>query len=80
MKAQQLRTITLSLADPVAVQAALDLLRTGKGLTAGESGTIAYPLNPDGSGPLANGVELGPNPQVFFDGFFFTVFLFYVSG
>lgn len=80
MKAQQLNTIILSLADPVALQAALDLLRAGKGLTAGQSGTVAYPGNPDGTGPFANNVELGPNPVVFFDGFQYTVFLFYIQG
>lgn len=80
MKAQQLRTIIISLNDLTQVQAALDLLRVGKGLTSVQSGTIAYPANPDGSGPIGNNVELAVPPSVFFDGFNWCVFLFYISG
>ena len=42
MKAQQLRTLIISKASLVDVQTALDLLRSGAGLTAGQSGTVAY--------------------------------------
>ncbi len=74
MKAQQLRTLILQNADPVALQSALDKLRDGKDLTALDSGTVAY-------GNIQN-VPLASDaaPQVFFDGFTFTVFLFVASG
>ena len=74
MKARQLRTIIISKPDPVDVQAALDKLRGGKALTAGESGVTDY-------APLQN-VDLAgaaPPPPIF-DGVNYTVFLFVLSG
>ncbi len=78
MRAQTLRTIIISLNDLVQVQAALDLLRAGQPLTAVQSGTVAY-ANVDGSGPFANNVEMPEIPKVYFDGFFYNIFLFIVS-
>lgn len=72
MKAVQVRTVTISLATPTLVQAALDKLRTGQALTAGDSGTIAFD-------PIVN-VELIGQPTVVWDGIYYTVFLFVTSG
>lgn len=80
MKAQQVSTIIISLNDLTLVQAALDKLRKGQSLTAGDSGTIAYGPDPDGSGPFGNAVEMACPPAVLFDGFNWNVFLFYLSG
>lgn len=74
MRAQQLRTIILQNADMVLLQDALDKLREGKDLTAGESGVSAV--------DNIQNVALASDapPEVYFDGFKFTVFLFVASG
>lgn len=72
MYATKLRTIIISLDDLVDVQAALDLLRAGKGLSAPESGVVAY--------DKVTGQTLLGEPVVKFDGFKYTVFLFVTSG
>lgn len=72
MLATKLRTIIVARTNLVDVQAAMDLLRAGKGLTAGESGTIEY--------EKITGQTLIGEPQVKFDGFKYTVFLFVTSG
>ncbi len=74
MKAGQLRTVILTNPDLVALQAALDKFRAGKALTAIDSGVIAY----DAAGQLQLVGDAAP--QVFFDGFNFTIFLFLTSG
>ena len=76
LAAAQLRTLILQNADPVQLQAALDLLRNGNGLTAPQSGTIAY----DPIGGATVRTTLVGEPKVFFDGFYYTVFLFVSSG
>lgn len=72
MKAPQLRTIVISKPLLVDVQAALDLLRNGAGLTAGESGVVAY--------AALDNVELGPAPVPVWDGLNWNVFLFVSAG
>jgi len=72
MKAQQLRTLIISKASLVDVQTALDLLRSGAGLTAGQSGTVAYDS-------IAN-LELVGYPRVVWDGTKYTVFLYVSAG
>jgi len=74
MKAAQLRTVILTNADLVALQAALDKFRSGQALTAVDSGVVAY----DAVGQQQTVSDAAP--QVFFDGFNFTVFLFVTSG
>ncbi len=80
MKIQQLRSFLIARPDPVDVQAALDLLRAGKALSAVQSGTVAYPLNQDGSGPLGNNVEMAAPPVAGFDGVNYYVWLFSIGG
>ena len=79
MNAGQLRTIILQNANPVALQTALDLLRTGNALTAVQSGTQAYSAiwTP---GPPSFQSQLVSDPHVFFDGIYYTVFLFVTTG
>jgi hypothetical protein len=71
MRAQQLRTIIISHADPALVQAALDKLRAGQGLTAAESGVGDVE-------PIRNLTMMGTPPQLLFDGQRYTQVL-YVS-
>lgn len=73
MKAQQLSTYIIALNDLVLVQAALDLLRTGQPLTAVQSGTIAFAA-------LPQGVDLGPDPKIYFDGQLHVCYFHFVSG
>ena len=70
MKAQTLRTVIISLPNIGSVHTALDLLQSGVGLTAVQSGVVAEL-------PIANLslVENAP-PVVVFDGFNWNVFLF----
>ena len=70
-RAQQLRTVILSLDDLTDVQDALDKLANNKALTAGESGLVAVEA-------IGNATLLG-SPQVVFDGFKFNVFIFITS-
>jgi len=72
MKAQQLRTLIISKPALADVQTALDLLRSGAGLTAGQSGTIAY-------GAIDN-LELVGTPVVVWDGLNYNVFLYVSAG
>lgn len=72
MFATKLRTVIISQDDLVNVHTALDLLRAGKGLSAPESGVAA-------EDPIA-GMTLMGEPDVKFDGFKYTVFLFVTSG
>lgn len=72
MKAQILRTVIISLTDLVAVHTALDLLQSGSGLTAVQSGV-------DDEDPIGNLTLIG-EPRVLFDGFKYTVFLFVTTG
>ena len=72
MKSQQLRTIVLSLDTPTKVQTAMDLLRSGLGLTAGQSGLGVVEA-------IAN-LELVGQPTVVWDGLYYNVFLFVTSG
>ena len=79
MNAGQLRTIILQNANPVALQAALDKLKAGNALTAGDSGTVAYtPVW--AAGPPSFQSQLVCDPHVFFDGIYYTVFLFVTTG
>lgn len=71
-KAQYLRTIIIALADLVAVHTALDLLQSGSGLTAVQSGVAD-------EDPIAN-LSLIGEPRVLFDGFKYTIFLFVTTG
>ena len=74
MKAAQVRTVIITNADLVALQAALDKFRGGAALTAIDSGVIAY----DSLGQQQMVGDAAP--QVFFDGFSYVVFLFVTSG
>ena len=76
LSASQLRTLILQNPDPVQLQAALDALRNGAGLTAVQSGTVAY--DPIGGSSIR--LSLIGEPKVFFDGVNYTVFLFVSSG
>lgn len=71
MRAQQLRTVIISHADPVLVQTALDKLRAGQGLSAAESGVSDVE-------PIRNLTLMGTPPQLLFDGEKYTQVL-YVS-
>jgi hypothetical protein len=72
MKGQQVKTIIIQQADINDIQTALDLLRSGQGLTAGESGLAAVD-------PIAN-LELIGQPQVVWDGLYYNVFFYISSG
>lgn len=71
LKAQQLRTIWIALDDKLNVLTALQKLQNNQGLSAGESGTIAYEA-------IANATLLG-EPVVMFDGFLWNVVVFVTS-
>ena len=71
MQAQQLRTLIISLPDPVSVDAALTLLRNGQALSSAQSGTVAYD-------PITQQTLIAQ--QALFDGFNYTVFLFVSQG
>lgn len=71
MLAQQLRTIIISLPDPVSVDAALTILRNGNALSSAQSGTVAYE-------PIVQQTLI--DQQVLFDGFNYTVILFVAAG
>jgi hypothetical protein len=70
-KAQQMRTVIISLDDLEDVHDALELLQSGQGLTAGESGLVAEEA-------IGNLTLLAP-PNVVFDGFKWNVFIFVTS-
>jgi hypothetical protein len=72
MKARQLRTLIIAKPDPVDVQAALDKLRGGQALTAGESGVVDYPA-------IANS-ELVQVCDPVFDGVNLIIVLYVTSG
>ena len=71
MQANQVRTIIISLPDLELVQAALDRLRKGKGLSAVQSGVQDY--------EAIGTVEVAMPWQMTFDGFNYTVFVFIAS-
>lgn len=74
MKARQVRTIIVSKPDLADVQSALDKLRAGKSLTAGESGVTDYEA-------LGSVDMIGDRlPPPIFDGYNYTVFFFVASG
>lgn len=66
-KAQQLRTVIISLDDLENVQDALDKLANNQALTAGESGLVEV-------APISNATLVGA-PAVVFDGEKWNVFL-----
>jgi len=72
VKANQGGALIISHDTAAEVQTALDLLRKGLGLTAGESGTVAYD-------PIVN-LDLIGEPRVMWDGLNYTVFLFVSAG
>lgn len=72
MKAQQCRTVIVQQANINDIQTALDLLRYGQGLTAGESGLAAVD-------PIAN-LELVGQPLIVWDGQYYNAFIFVTSG
>lgn len=72
MRSTQLRSIVIDKAALTDVLTALELLRNGQGLTAGESGTVAYD-------PISD-VELIGAPQVVWNGISYAVFLFVSAG
>lgn len=72
MKAQQCRTVIIQQADINDIQTALDLLRDGQGLTAGESGLGAVEA-------IAN-LELIGTPLIVWDGQYYNAFIFVTSG
>lgn len=72
MRAQKLRTVIIAQANLVDVSTALALLSNGSGLTALQSGVVAE--NPIGD------LTLVGEPQMVFDGFRYTVFLFVTTG
>lgn len=71
-KGQNLRVVLLSLDDLDDLQDALDKLTTGQALTAGESGVLAVES-------VASLTLLG-TPRFLFDGFRYTMALYYTSG
>lgn len=72
MKANQLRTIILQKAAVTDIQTAMDKLRNGSALTAGESGTVAYDAIAD--------LELVGSPFPVWDGVKYTVLIFVSAG
>lgn len=71
LKAQQLQTVWISRDDKLDVLAALQKLQDGQGLTAVESGTIAYD-------PISSFTLIG-EPEIVFDGFLWNMLIFVTS-
>lgn len=74
MKAAQVRTLILKNPSLVDLQGALDILRSGKGLTALESGTVDY--DPITDVPVVGNIP----PRVLWDGTNYVLFFFVGSG